>query len=138
MNSGQNAEATVLVVDDQDILRLLMCKTLETGGFRVLAANNGTDALRLFRTAEPPVDLLVTDYRMPGMTGLELALECCGLDERLRVLYISGSGPGDDLRADLADGRRQFLAKPFRQSELLRSAKATLAREPARVLSIER
>jgi CheY-like chemotaxis protein len=132
MNSTQNAGGTVLVVDDQEILRLLMCKTLENGGFRVLAANSGADALTVFRDAAPPVDLLITDYRMPGMTGLELARECCSLNEELSVLYISGSGPGDDLRAELDVGRRRFLAKPFRQSDLLRGVKAIFALEPTR------
>lgn len=112
------------------MLTLLMCKTLGNAGFRVLWANNGPDALTLCRGAEPPVDLLVTDYRMPGMTGLQLARECCSLNDELGVLFISGSSPGDDLRADLDGERRAFLAKPFRQSELLRSAKAVLAMEP--------
>ena len=64
------------------------------------------------------------------MTGLQLARECCSLNDALGVLFISGSSPGDDLRADLDRERRAFLAKPFRQSELLRSAKAVLAMEP--------
>lgn len=127
----------MLVVDDQEILTLLMCKTLENDGFRVLTANNGADALTLCRRAEPPVDLLVTDYRMPGMTGLELARECCSLNGKLRVLYISGSSPGDDLREDLEAGGRAFLAKPFRQADFLRCAKAALAREPVAAESRE-
>jgi len=126
MNSTQNGVATVLVVDDQEMLTLLMCKTLGRAGFRVLWANNGADALTLCRGAEPPVDLLVTDYRMPGMTGLELARECCRLNRELSVLYISGSSPGEDLRAAMDEERRGFLAKPFRQSDLLRSVKAVL------------
>jgi CheY-like chemotaxis protein len=130
MNSRRNSTATVLVVDDQEILTLLMCKTLEGDGFRVLWANNGQDALTLCSGAEPPVDLLITDYRMPGMTGLELAQECHACNPDLGVLYISGSSPGDDLRADLAAGNRAFLAKPFRQSELLCSVKALLEMQP--------
>lgn len=129
MNPRQN-EATVLVVDDQEILRLLMCKTLANGGFRVLEASNGADALRLYRDADPPVDLMVTDYRMPGMTGLELARECGSLSRELSVLFISGSSPGDDLQADLAMEKRAFLAKPFRQADFLRSAQALLDMEP--------
>ena len=126
MNSGRNSAATVLVVDDQEVVRLPICKILESRGFRVLEADNGADALTLYREAEPPVDLLVTDYRMPGMTGVELARECCRLNGKLGVLYISGSSPGDDLRTDLAMGKRTFLAKPFRQSDFLRSAKTLL------------
>ena len=137
MNSRRKSAATVLVVDDQEILTLLMCKTLERDGFRVLWANNGKDALTLCRGAEPPVDLLVTDYRMPGMTGLELARACCLLNRELRVLYISGSSPGEDLRAALDEERRGFLAKPFRQSDFLRSARTVLDMEPAAGLSRE-
>jgi|SRR5579872_5484992 len=133
MNSKQGSAPTVLVVDDQEVVRLLMCKTLESGGFHVTAASNGADALSLYREADPPVDLLVTDYRMPGMTGLELARKCCSLNEELSVLYISGSKPGDDLREDLAAAGRGFLAKPFRQSDFLRTVKAVLAAKPVAV-----
>lgn len=127
----------MLVVDDQDMLRLLMCKTLESGGFHVLVASGGEEALALYRAAKPRVDLLVTDYRMPGMTGVEVARKCCRFDSELSVLYVSGSIPGDDLRADLAAERRGFLAKPFRQAELLRSAKAVLDMEPVATPSRE-
>ena len=130
MYSSRKSAATVLVVDDQEILRVLMCKTLERGGFDVITASNGPDALSLFRDAEPQVDLLVTDYRMPGMTGLELARECCSLNPDLNVLYISGSSPGDALRTELELERRRFLAKPFPQSDLLRNARAVLDTQP--------
>jgi two-component system, cell cycle sensor histidine kinase and response regulator CckA len=137
MDLEQGFAPTVLVVDDQDILTHFMRKALEGSGFRVMAANNGVDALALCRGAEPPVDLLVTDYSMPGMTGVELSRECCRLNRAMGVLYVSGSMPGDDLLGDLDAGRRGFLAKPFRQSDLLRSAKTVLAMEPAGALSGE-
>jgi len=130
MNSERNTTATVLVVDDDEILQRLICKTLENSGFRVLAAGNGSDALTLCRNAQPPVDLLVTDYSMPGLTGLQLASECFSLNPELSVLYISGSWPGDALRTDLELGRRRFLAKPFRMSELVRNAKEVLDMQP--------
>jgi CheY-like chemotaxis protein len=126
MKAERNTGATVLVVDDDEILRRLICKTLETDGFRVLTAINGADALTACRDAKPPVELLVTDYSMPDMTGLQLARECCSLNPELNVLYVSGSWPGDALRRDLALGRRRFLAKPFLQSELLCNARAVL------------
>ncbi len=130
MSSKRKLAPTVLVVDDQETLTRLMCKTLESNGFRVLTANSGADALTLCRGAEPPVDLLVTDYSMPGMTGLELAHKCRRLNHELGVLYVTGSSPGDDLLRDLNTERHGLLAKPFRHSELLRSAKALLDMEP--------
>ena len=127
----------MLVIDDQEIVRLLMCRTLENGGFHVLTASNGLDALNLFRSAEPAVDLLVTDYSMPGMTGLELADVCCSLNRELRVIYVSGSSPGNDLQANLSLGRRAFLPKPFRQADLLRNAKAAMEIAPVPAQSRE-
>jgi CheY-like chemotaxis protein len=109
----------------------MMGTALENSGFRVLTANSGLDALDLYRSAKTPIDLLVTDYSMPGMTGFELAQECCRLDDELGVLYVSGSSPGNDLQSALDAEKRAFLAKPFRQSELVRSAKALLDVGPA-------
>ena len=131
MHSNRSSPPTVLVVDDQEGLTRLMRQSLEHGGFQVLTANNGAEALELLRGAAPPIDLLVTDYSMPGMTGLELAQECCRIDGELGVLYVSGSSPGDDLRSDLKAARHGFLAKPFRQSELLHSARALLNMDPS-------
>ena len=130
MNSERNTTAMVLVVDDDEILRRLICKILENSGFRVVSASNGSDALALCRNAQSPVDLLVTDYSMPGLTGLQLASKCFSLNPELSVLYISGSWPGDALRTDLELGRRRFLAKPFPQSDLLHNARAVLDTQP--------
>ena len=71
------------------------------------------------------------------MTGLEFARECCRFNDDLNVLYVSGSSPGDDLRAELAAERRAFLAKPFRQSDLLRYVKAVLGMQTVAASSRE-
>jgi two-component system cell cycle sensor histidine kinase/response regulator CckA len=133
MKSRREFAPTALVVDDEVALTTLMRKMLEGGGFRVLTANNGADAVTIFRTAEIPIDLLITDYTMPGMTGVELARECRNVNSETAVLYVSGSSPKDDLLSDLQTGRPSFLAKPFRKSDLLRSAKALLGAEESSV-----
>jgi CheY-like chemotaxis protein len=137
MTSSRNSSATALVVDDLDFLRLPICKTLRSAGFRVLDASNGADALALMRDPGTPVNLLVTDYRMPGMTGVELARKCSSLNSELSILYVSASIPGDDIRTDLAKERRGFLAKPFRQAELLRRIEMLLEIESAAAPSRE-
>jgi len=119
------------VVDDQESVRFLICKMLESEGYQVVSASNGADALKLCREANRPLDLLVTDYQMPGMNGVELARECCASKGDLGVLYVSGFMPADVLRTDLVAAKRGFLAKPFRKGELLRSVNSVLAMEPA-------
>jgi CheY-like chemotaxis protein len=121
----------VLIVDDHNSLRNSLYKILESDGYDVLSASNGADALAICRKSIHPIELLVTDYNMPQMTGLELARECSRLNSELRVLYISGSDPDDGLRADLEGRKRSFLAKPFRGADLLRKAKELLLMETA-------
>jgi CheY-like chemotaxis protein len=121
----------VLVVDDEETLRHSLYRNLESGGYDVLAASNGADALTICRTSIYPIQLLVTDYNLPQMTGVELARECVRLNPELSVLYISGASPGEELRADLGARKRGFLAKPFRKAELLHKAKELLLMESA-------
>ena len=116
----------ILLVDDENTVRNSVYELLESNGYEVLAASNGADGLTIFRQSIRPIELLVTDYNMPRMSGLELARECSLLCNELRVLYVSGTRPDEDLEADLRAGRREFLAKPFRGTELLRKAKELL------------
>ena len=120
------ARTRVLIVDDEDALRDSLYRNLESEGYDVLAASNPVDALSICRKSIYPVELLVTDYHMPQMTGVELAGECLRVHSKLSVLYISGSNPDERLRADLGKQKRGFLAKPFRKDELLRKAKELL------------
>jgi CheY-like chemotaxis protein len=128
---NSDTRSRVLIVDDQNPLRNTLYKILESDGYDVLSASNGPDALTILRKSIHPVELLVTDYNMPKMTGLELARECSRLNSELKVLYISGSSPDEELRADLEERKRGFLAKPFRGADLLRKAKELLLMEPA-------
>ena len=113
----------ILLVDDEKYVRESLYTLLEREGYEVLASSNGADALNIFRLSVRPIELLVTDYNMPEMSGLELARECSRLSGELKVLYVSGSRPDEELRADLQARQRGFLAKPFRAGDLLRKAR---------------
>jgi CheY-like chemotaxis protein len=128
----QNSEERlrVLIVDDDDSLRTILYRILENGGYDVLAAGSGAEAVAICRTSRHPIDLLVTDYNMPGMNGVEVARECSALHAELPVLYVSGSHPEQELRADLGKRKRGFLAKPFRREDLLRKTKEMLFAQP--------
>ena len=126
----------ILLVDDEDAVRGMLHRLLELEGYEVLAASNGSDGLAMFRQSTPPIELLVTDYNMPEMSGLELARECLRLRGELSVLYVSGSRPDEHLKADLQASKRGFLAKPFRGADLLRKARELLLIESAGHLSL--
>ncbi len=125
----------VLIVDDDISLRKILYRILENGGYDVLAASCGAEALAIYRKSSPGVDLLITDCNMPGMTGLELGRECTAIHSALPVLHISGAPPDEALRAELKKPRRRFLAKPFRRDELLRTCKEMLLMQPEPVWS---
>jgi CheY-like chemotaxis protein len=120
-------------VDDERGVRDALHTLLESEGYEVLAASNGPEGLTIFRQSIRPIELLVTDYNMPGMSGLELARECSRVSRELCVLYVSGAHPDDQLRADLHERKRAFLAKPFRTDDLLCKARELLVESPGRL-----
>jgi len=103
---------TVLLVDDEDLVRMSTADMLTEMGFAVVEARSGEDALRRLDEGLA-IDLLVTDHLMPGMTGVELAYAVRNRAPGVRTLIISGFAEAEGLAPEL---RR--LTKPFRRSEL--------------------
>jgi two-component system, cell cycle sensor histidine kinase and response regulator CckA len=112
--------ATVLVVEDEDAVRQLTCRILESGGFRCLSASDGEEALRLHGEADPPIDLLLTDVVIPGMSGRELAERISAEGSEVPVLFMSG------YTDDVVDGGAALVQKPFTAASLLRSVHQAL------------
>ena len=112
---------TVLLVEDNDIVRTLVAQTLEDRGYAVVAARNGNEALDLASGASSEIDLLLTDLTMPGMSGLELAKRL----DHLPVLYMSGHPK--DFNEDASE-TRAFIQKPFAMAELTHAVGSLLAR----------
>jgi signal transduction histidine kinase len=122
---------TVLVVEDDRMVRDLVCAVLDEQGYNVLSAATGDEALR---TAEPHraiIELLISDIIMPGMNGPELARELRRTQPEIRILYISGYSDDDisypgELAPDV-----QFLQKPFTPAALGRKVRQVLSEEHA-------
>lgn len=119
--------ATIIVAEDDAAVRSLVTQALLLDGFRVLAAQDGEQALALARREGACVTLLLTDVLMPGMSGRELAREVRRLLPGVAVLFISGgseSAPPSDL--ETIEGAA-FLQKPFTPSTLLSQVRRILA-----------
>ncbi|MEZ4365110.1 MAG: response regulator [Kofleriaceae bacterium] len=114
---------TVLVVDDTAMLRKLIATVLERAGYAVLIAESGEAALATFVAAPAPVDMVITDWRMQGMNGLELIGALRELAPTLPIIFTSGSEP------PRLDGATSFgfLRKPFTPTELIELVSTTLA-----------
>jgi CheY-like chemotaxis protein len=115
---------TVLLVDDQDDVRSLLAEVLRLGAYRVLEAKNGAQALTLVEAHPDPVDLLVTDIVMPGISGVQLADALRTRNANLKVLFMSGYAERDSLR--VLQEHEQFIPKPFLPDELFRHVNGCL------------
>jgi len=103
----------VLVVDDEQGLRDLVCRTLRAEGFTTLEAGHGAEALEVMESAPGPIDLVVTDVVMPGMDGRELGRRLAQRWPDLPILYISAYDVNDIFRRGSPRHSAPFLQKPF-------------------------
>jgi CheY-like chemotaxis protein len=118
---------TVIVAEDVEAIRHVVCGMLESAGCAVLPAENGRAAIQIAEASERPIDLLITDLEMPGMGGLELAKALMKLQSEMRVLFMSGSydKSTSEIHGDGTD--RFFLLKPFSREQLLQRVEEVLA-----------
>lgn len=116
-------QLTVLLVDDDTSILTTTCRALEEEGYSVLAAGNGVDALDICRQHRHPIDLLLTDVEMPGMSGFDLAKHALKLQPLMKILFMSGDIDNGTVYLDGVLSVRPFLAKPFNQAALLRNLK---------------
>ncbi|MBI4878051.1 MAG: response regulator [Planctomycetes bacterium] len=119
---------TILLVEDDALVREVMARALRGRGYIVLEAENGRDAIDLSLEAGASIDLLVTDVVMPRKGGAELAHELRARLPGLRVLFVSGFTRGALGAGDLRQPRTAFLRKPFTPSELRQQLDELLSR----------
>ena len=118
---------TILLVDDNDYVRQMVCVVLELAHYRVLEADSAAQALKISDQHEETIDLLLTDIQMPEMKGDELAEEMLLRRPGIKVLCMSGD-LGVLLDRYTSADNLPFIPKPFRAEELL-SRIASLTRE---------
>ncbi|MCB2187274.1 MAG: response regulator [Deltaproteobacteria bacterium] len=128
-NHGKAGEGSprsfrILVADDEEPVRALLERFLQRQGYEVTLAGNGKEALKAFQ--EAPYDLVLTDLRMPGMSGLQLLKAIKDVNRRVPVVLISGYGQVETVVEALKHGAENFLAKPLRMDDLRRVVEQSL------------
>jgi len=118
---------TVLVVEDEEAVRHLVCRVLRAKGYRVLEAPNAESALLIAGSTPAPIDLLITDMVMPGMGGTTLAAELVAVRPAMRVLFITGYAPEAVERRGRLPVASGLLEKPFSADQLARRVREILA-----------
>jgi PAS domain S-box-containing protein len=129
-NIKATGSETVLLVEDDESLREVTRKVLETNGYSVIEAVNSVRAIEIAEKHKGKIDILLTDLVMPGMSGIQLSRILIARDPALRVLYTSGYA-GELVPEPLSEDS-PFLEKPFSQNALLRQVRTVLdGKEPS-------
>jgi PAS domain S-box-containing protein len=117
---------TLLVAEDEEVVKVFLKRSLERAGYKVIAASDGEEAVELFRKHRDEISLVLSDVVMPKKNGSEILEEIRRTKPGMKVLFISG------YTADIMHGKGvldkdvEFLAKPFLKADLLRKVRETL------------
>jgi len=121
----------ILVVDDAEANRVTIERILRREGFDVLHADSGRAAVDAMRAT--PVDVVLTDLKMPGMTGLELLRTVHALDSSVEVVVMTAYGTVETAVEAMKDGAYDFIAKPLKRAELIRTLRKALEKRALRL-----
>jgi PAS domain S-box-containing protein len=117
---------TILLVEDQDAVRIFARHVLRAGGYTVLEARDGEEALRVAQQCQGPIHLLMTDVIMPRMSGPQLAELLARDRPELRILFVSGYADEAMTRFGVPEKGSAFLQKPFNTARLARKIREVL------------
>ena len=116
---------TILVVEDAEVVRKMVCAMLCNSGYRCLEAADGHEALEIARDARHSFDLALTDMVMPRMGGAEFARHLTRLRPEVRIVFMSGY-TDDPVVREADSAAAGFLAKPFTADVLLETVRRSL------------
>ncbi len=117
---------TILVAEDEDNLRNLVCEILRSHGYNVLEAANGGSALLKCEKYKKPIHLILSDVVMPEMSGAELVERLLPIHPEMKVMYMSGYTDDAVIRHGILEEKVQFLQKPFSPNSLLEKVRSIL------------
>jgi two-component system, cell cycle sensor histidine kinase and response regulator CckA len=121
-----HGQECILIVDDEDLVRSLARTVLEQWGYRVLTAADGEEAIALYTQQRAAINLVLLDFAMPGMNGLEVLRRLQQLNPNVRALFSSGYTNQADIDHLQAAGAQGFVPKPYRPGELVQRVREAL------------
>ena len=121
----------ILIAEDERDIRDLIAFTLRYAGYEVLTANNGEEAVQMTQKELP--DLVLTDVRMPKMTGYEACrlIKADATTQHIPVVFLSAKGQEAEVQNGMAAGADEYLLKPFAPDQLTRTVAEILGRTTA-------
>lgn len=119
-------DETVLLAEDEEVVRMMTARILEESGYTVITAANGQEALRICSEHQRPIDLMLTDVVMPELGGSRLAARAVEMRPGMKVLYTSGYTDDAIVHHGVLEPGTLFLEKPFAPDQLIRKVREVL------------
>ena len=132
-----DSQPAVLVVDDEPEVLRLVETILTEQGYRVLVANGGDSALKVFQEKDTRPDLVLTDVVMPGMSGPMLVDQLMAIDPNIKVLFMSGYDDRQVVHRYVVSKGFQLISKPFTVKKLAGAVQSVLREKPPALESSE-
>lgn len=117
-NTNVTASGTVLLVDDEEIIRQLGSKILEKAGFEVIVSSSGSEGVNLYRQHHDKINVAILDISMPGLDGIETMLKIKEEFPEACILISTGHSIDGNLADYIRDGMCDILQKPYRAQQL--------------------
>lgn len=127
--SAEWMKQTILLVEDEEMVRTLMCEVLERAGYRVLPCSHPQEGIEVSRKHVGQIDLLLTDVVMPGMNGRDMASQILRILPELHVVFMSGYTEHVLTHDGEVDPQFEYLQKPFTLQTLRRKLERVLGTE---------
>lgn len=125
-NDGESRQPAILVIEDNDLLRMSMAMTLTREGYLVMTASTGHDALAILRRPLAPLDVVLLDVHLPDASGIAICARLRELYPRLPVIVCTGEATPEEVSELLKLGAHRFFQKPITPDELLSTVEAAL------------
>lgn len=125
----RGGKETILLVEDEEIVRDLAASLLMDFGYEVITATNGKEALKIYQRHRERIALVILDFLMPEMDGRQCLNQILKLDPKAKIIIVSGYGADGTADRMLKEGARKFLDKPYEAMNLLQVAREVLDEE---------
>lgn len=122
----QKGSGTILIIDDEAIIRQLGADILEDIGYKILLAAKGEEAIQIYRQHSKDIDMIILDVIMPGMGGKKTFLKLREINPKIKVLLSSGYSTNGEVGEILKEGVGGFVQKPYRDEELIEKVREIL------------
>ena len=119
MKNNDNSAPVILLVDDDEVIRMMGRDILRVLGYQVMLASNGEETVKIYQENKDQIDLILLDWHMPGIGGIEILEQLWEIDEKVKVILATGWGPPREMDEIKKSGHTVgLLQKPYLVKDL--------------------